>query len=118
MSWIIKKGNVILPAPVSITHNDEIIWSSDSGRSADATMLADVIAEKKNMKINWGFLTGDQMKLIKTNLCKGFYDFTFRDCGEVFTIKVYRGTLTREHLGWLDDGIEYFRSASVSVIQK
>ena len=32
---ILWSGSVTLPAPTEITSNDEILWSSNTGRSAD-----------------------------------------------------------------------------------
>ena len=60
---ILWSGSVTLPAPTSITVNDEIIWTSDTGRT-------------------------------------------------------YRGTLSKEQIGWLSDGIFYYKSASVDIVQR
>ena len=38
-----------LPAPVSLKVDDEILWSSATGRTLDGTMLGDVVAEKKTL---------------------------------------------------------------------
>lgn len=45
--FVLKCGNVELPAPVSMSVADEIIWSSDTGRTLTGTMVGDVVAEKK-----------------------------------------------------------------------
>jgi hypothetical protein len=106
-----------LPAPTSITVQDEIIWSADTGRVQDASMVGTVIAEKKNLKISWGILKESEMLQIKNSLTAGYPTVRFRD-GDIYKIKVYRGTLTKEKLGLLSDGVIYYRSASVSIIQK
>ena len=41
---ILWSGNTTLPAPTEITVNDEIIWSSNTGRSTSGEMIGDVIA--------------------------------------------------------------------------
>ena len=41
-----------------------------------------------------------------------------RDSGIDFTIEAYRGTLTKEHYGYLGDGNYYYRTVSVDVIQR
>ena len=51
---ILWSGSVTLPAPVEISVNDEIIWSSNTGRLASGEMAGDVIAEKKDVSIKWG----------------------------------------------------------------
>lgn len=107
-----------MPAPVSISVNDEIIWSSDAGRLIDGTMAGDVIAEKKTLSIKWEYLKETEVALIKNTLVAGFFPFTFHDDGILFTIESYRGTLTKQHLGYIGDGIYYYKSASVDIIQR
>ena len=43
---ILWSGSVVLPAPVSLSVNDELIWTSDTGRTLSGRMVGDVIAEK------------------------------------------------------------------------
>lgn len=50
---ILWSGDVILPAPTTLSVNDEIIWSSDTGRTLSGYMVGSVIAEKKNLSIKW-----------------------------------------------------------------
>ena len=115
---IIQAGGGELPAPVSLKVDDEIIWSSSTGRALDGTMLGDVVAEKKTLSIGWGVLTEEELVLIKDKLIAGFFPVTFHDDGQDITITTYRGTLSKEVLGELSDGIFYYRSASVSLIQQ
>ncbi len=115
---ILWSGGTALPAPVSISVNDEIIWTSGTGRTLSGYMVGDVVAEKKNVSIKWGILTEADAALIKRVLCTGFFPFSFHDDGVDLTISAYRGTMAKEQLGWLGDGIFYYRSASVDVIQR
>lgn len=111
-------GGTTLPEPVEISSSDEIIWSANTERSSDGTMVGEAIAEKKTLDIKWGILTETEVKKIKDNLVKGFFPITFRDVGTNHTISVYRGTLSKEHLGYIGDGIYYYRSATVQIVQK
>lgn len=115
---ILKAGDTALPAPVSITVNDEIIWTSGTGRTLSAFMAGDVVAEKKTVSIKWGYLTENEMVLIKEKLIAGFFPFTFHDDGVDITIESYRGTLSKEQLGRLGDGIFWYKSATVDIIQR
>ena len=45
---ILWSGSTTLPAPTALTVNNEIIWSSDTGRTLSGKMVGDVVAEKKN----------------------------------------------------------------------
>lgn len=114
---IISVGGVALPAPVSLSIADQIIWSAATGRSADGTMVGDVVAEKKTLEISWGILTESQYLLIKRNLTSGFFSISFRDDGIDMTISSYRSDLKRDVLGWLG-GVYYYRSVSVSIVQQ
>ena len=107
-----------LPAPVSLKVDDEILWSSATGRTLDGTMLGDVVAEKKTLSVNWGILQESELMIIKNKLIAGFFPITFHDDGQDITIPTYRGTFSKEQLGRLDDGIFYYRSASVQIIQQ
>lgn len=114
MLW---SGDIVLPDPVTLKVNDEIIWTEDTGRTLSGLMIGDIVAEKKNLAIGWAFLMEDDIKLIKSRLIAGFFPISFRDGGTNLTITAYRGTLSKEHLGWLGD--EYwYRSANVDIIQR
>lgn len=115
---ILSAGGVVLPAPTELSVNDEIIWSSNTGRVSSGLMVGDVVAEKKNLSIKWGILTESEVALIASKLTPGFLPLTFRDNGADITISSYRGTLQKEALGYIGDGIFYYRSVSVSIIQQ
>lgn len=118
MEAILQAGGVELPAPVSLSVNNEIIWTSDTGRTLDGTMIGDVVAEKCTLSIKWGILKESEVKLIRNKMIAGFFPFTFRDEGIDVTIESYRGTLSKDVLGYIGDGIFYYKSASVEIIQR
>lgn len=118
MSDVLKSGDTVLPSPVSLTVNDEIIWTSDTGRTLAGYMIGDVVAEKKNLSLRWEYLTEDEYLTIKNTLIAGFMPFTFHDDGIDMTIEVYRGTLSKDQLGRLSDGIFYYRSVTVDLVER
>lgn len=115
---ILWSGSTVLPTPTSLTVSDELIWSSDTGRTLSATMMGDVIAEKKTVSIRWEYITEDDIKTIKSVMINGFFPFSFHDDGVDLTIESYRGTLSKEHLGDIGDGNYYYKTATVDVIQR
>lgn len=115
---ILWSGSTTLPSPVSISVNDEIIWSSDTGRTLSALMVGDPVAEKKTISVKWGVLPESELLKIKNTLTVGFFPISFHDDGVDLTIESYRGTLSKEQLGRLGDGIFYYKSASVDIIQR
>lgn len=116
---ILKAGDVVLPAPVSMSVGNELIWSTDTGRTISGKMMGDVIAEKKTLTVSWGILEETEYNLIKNNLVKGFFPVSFRTGKETLaTIESYRGTITEEILGDIGDGNFYYKSAGVDIVQR
>lgn len=115
---VFTANGVDLPAPISIKVDDEIIWSSNTGRTASGLMTGDVIAKKKTISISWGVMNDTDMKKIKNNLIDGFFPFKFHDAGVDLTINSYRGTISNEHIGELGDGHYWYKSASVKIVQQ
>lgn len=115
---ILWSGSTVLPAPTSLSINDEIIWTSDTGRTLSGLMIGDIVAEKKNLSIKWEYLTDNQVALIKKTLIPGFFPFSFHDAGIDITIESYRGTLSKEHLGNIGDGLYWYKLVSVDIIQR
>lgn len=114
----LKVGSVALPEPAQLSSGDEIIWSASTGRTASGKMTGDVVAEKKNLNITWGVLPESEVYKIKSNLKSGFLPLTFHDDGMNITISAYRGTLTKEHIGRLGDGIYYYKSVTVTIVEQ
>ena len=98
---ILWSGSTVLPSPVSISVNDQIIWSANTGRSASGSMIGDVVAEKKDVAIKWGILTEAELAAIKKIMVAGFFPISFHDDGIDLTITTYRGNLTKEVLGYI-----------------
>lgn len=112
MSEIIVNG-VVLASPVSISHSDEIIWSSGTGRSANGQMSGDVIANKKTIQISWGILTQDEYNAIR-NIPSGFFNAVV--LGQ--SIRAYRSTISGSCLGTFSDGVTYYNDVSTSFIEQ
>lgn len=115
----LKCGSTSLPEPSQISTSDEIIWSKNAGRSSETgKMLGDVVAQKKTLEIKWEYITSNDAAKIANCLSPGFFNITFEDYGQSITIKAYRGTISKENLGYIGDGYYYYKSLSVSVIQQ
>ncbi|MGM0238522.1 DUF6711 family protein [Enterococcus sp. AZ103] len=113
MSEIIASG-VALPSPTEIGISDEVIWSSGTGRNANGDMVGDLITEKKTVSIKWGILTLSELNKIRSYIQSGFFPVQILG----YNLTVYRGTIQSEYLGQLSDGVTYYKSASVNLIQK
>ena len=115
---ILKCGDIVLPGPETMSINNELLWNSATGRTISGRMAGDIISEFKTLNITWGRLTEEQYLLIRNNLVAGFFPVMFHDDGLDLEITFYRGTLTCDPIGYLDDGVYYYRSASVDIIQQ
>lgn len=109
-------GGVEMPCPVSLKVEDEIIWSANTGRSNTGKMVGDVVAEKQTAEIGWGILTKTEADKIKRYMVSGFFPISFPALGITFT--GYRGTLSKELLGGLSDGITYYKNVSVQLVEQ
>lgn len=119
MGLIIKANGVTLPSPTEISTTNEIIWSSNTGRSTTSgKMLGDVIAEKQTFSIKWGILTKAERQIIVDNMKSGFYPVSFVFDDETVTLNTYRGTITSAMLGYIGDGNFYYKSVSCDVIEQ
>lgn len=64
--------NVKMPPPAKegINETDQLIWSSNAGRTANGTFVGDIIATKKTLAITWNQMTYDQLALIRSNISR------------------------------------------------
>lgn len=118
MEFELRASDTLLPAPVEMMVNDEIIWSANTGRSASGKMLGDVVAEKGTVTITWGILPETDVATIQNAMPAGFFPLKFPDGGATRTITVYRGPFEREQLGYVGDGLLWYRSVSVELVQQ
>lgn len=109
----ITANGVALPSPTQIQTTDEIIWSSNTGRGADGTMMGDVVTQKLTFAITWEMLTEAEYATVKSAFPAGFFSVSVLDN----SVTGYRGTINSEALGYVN-GTMYYSSVSVSVIQQ
>lgn len=64
--------NVKMPPPAKegISEADQLIWSSNAGRTANGTFVGDIVATKKTLTINWNQMTYDQLALIRSSISR------------------------------------------------
>lgn len=117
LTVVTANGNVELPAPVSISIDSEIIWSSNTGRISSGKMIGDVIAEKEKISISWGILSKVEYDTIKNSLTAGFWPLIVNVDGEVCRINAYRGSIKRIPMGFIGDRY-YYRSVSTEIVEQ
>jgi len=103
-------GGTALPSPTGIQVDDEIIWSSDSGRDLSGLFSGDVIAQKKSVTVTWGVLTAAEVAQIQNSLTAGYLSVTIQDAAGAVTLsKVLLGTIA---------GTTYYKSVSCKIVQR
>lgn len=111
----IKANGVVLPSPVSISVNDEIIWSSDTGRTLSGEMVGDIVATKDTVSIQWAWLTNNEMNTIHNAIHNGkFFPLVIEAIG--IDITAYRGAITKSPRNVGTD--VFYESASVDFIAR
>ena len=117
ISTQISTHNYDLPDPVSIKQDDEIIWSSDTGRVLSGLMTGDVVAHKRTFSIEWGVLDQDGIETIRTAFPAGFFQATI----DGVTLNVYRSKISSDKIGILgseSNAKTWYRSCSVQLIER
>jgi len=109
----ITANGVAMPSPTQIKVSDEIIWSSNTGRVTDGSMVGDAIAEKTTIAITWEMITEAERSSIKSAMVIGFFPITVLG----ISITSYRGNIQSDALGIID-GTTYYRTVTVTVIQQ
>lgn len=112
----ITASGIALPEPSSFKLNDEIIWSSNTGRGTTGKMTGDVVAEKQTLEVTWEFLRESELATIRRGLPAGFFSMKVEN-NKPWT--GYRDSISVEDIGDLGDGKGHcYRSVSTKIIQQ
>lgn len=115
-------NNVLLPSPSSISIGDELVWSSNTGRSVTAEMIGDIIASKSTLTITWRMIPYSSIDIIKSNVSdinNPFKNITLQtNTGDVLlSFDGYRGTLNIDSI--FSVGTELYASTvTTDIIQQ
>ncbi len=119
-AFVIRAGGTALPAPVEINCSGELIWSANTGRTASGSMVGTVIAGKETFEVTWGVLTAEEVRRIEAAVTVdgGFFNLELNENGATTKIHCYRGPIAKKVLGYIGDGVFYYRSVSVTFVEK
>lgn len=114
---------VAMPAPKvgGMKIKPEKIWSANTKRTADTTMVGTILSIKTTVDLAWPPLTVDQVKTIESvvsNAEKPFVPMSFTDqTGQVHEMEVYFGTPAYSAFDWIN-GQWMVTDATVSGIER
>lgn len=101
--------------PKEITVSPEVLDKSE--RTADGTLVVDIIGTKRKVDANWEYMTAEDMKTLQTETGGGaFSELTFHDnaTGELITMTARSDGITyMPHYDWAHGKIMW-KSVSVS----
>lgn len=118
---MLKIDGVLMPEPKQngITFTKEKIWSKNTGRTTDGTMVGDIIAIKTKMKISWNVLSGEQVALLDEAVSPAFISVYFKDPRiNTYTEKMfYAGTPSYPVYSYAD-GLPEYVGTTVDLIEQ
>ena len=94
---MLKIDNVQMPEPKyngGLTFTKEKIWSKNTGRTTDGTMVGDIVAIKTKMKITFPPLSGNEVAQLDAAVSSPFIQVYFKDprINDYTTKTFYAGT--------------------------
>jgi hypothetical protein len=114
-------NNVAMPTPAKngIEIKKEKVWSKNTKRTANATMVGDIIAIKYTLSITWPPLSDSEVALIDSYLEPSFITVTFRDpkTGSNTTKTFYSGTPSYPVYSYAN-GVPTYNGVKVDLIQQ
>jgi len=58
----IVASDILLPSPTSVSLNDTLLWTSDTGRTLAGTMVGDITGAYITVSLKWQMLTQNEFK--------------------------------------------------------
>lgn len=102
-----------------LTITKEKVWSSNTGRAADAGMIGDLVGIKYKLQCEWPPLNATDAVMIDNAISEAFFNVTFLDPGSNtrITRKFYAGTPTYPIYSYAS-GIPMYSGIKVDLIEK
>jgi hypothetical protein len=122
MAMTLQVAGVTLPLNnlTQVKIGDELIWSSNTGRSASSgKMLGDIVAKKKTISLGFSWIKKTDFETIRDALETSAFNTVLLklDGSTILNAKCYRSNIERE-IGGNQGGVWYYSSASFDLIQQ
>ena len=115
----IKIGGVEMPPIKEMTITREPLWSKNTGRSADGTMIGDIVARKVTLKITFVPLSDIQAAALAAATRPAFFNVKYHDPDEnaTRTARMYASSLPYPVYSYAD-GFPTYVGTTISLIEK
>lgn len=115
----IKIGGVEMPPIQKLKITREPIWSKNTGRGANGTMLGDIVAVKYKIDATFSPLSDSQASVLADATSPAFFDVTFHDPkdNKEKTKRMYASALPFDVYSYVDFLPRYV-GTSISLVEK
>lgn len=113
-----KINGVTIKTPTELKVGSFLITKSE--RTADGSMVMDIIAEKRRLDCSWSLITAaDFQQILSLLRGQAFHAIIYPDpeLGEETTITAYRGD-TGSEVGQQISGTRYWREVQIALIER
>lgn len=116
---VIKIDGKIMPKVKSLTVSREPIWSKNTGRAADGTMIGDIVGYKFKLQIVFALMSDADTVLLYGAIRPAFFNVTFRnpETGQEDTKKMYANGPTSPVYSYVN-GLPRYTGTAVNLTQQ
>lgn len=117
-SLIIGGKNMPEPKQGGLTIKKEKIWSKNTGRGSDGTMVGDIKAVKYTLAVEWPPLSEAEADIVDKAIAPAFFKVNFKDVdGKRKEITMYAGTPQYPVYSYVQ-GLPRYVGTGIELIQK
>lgn len=115
----IKIGGVEMPRVKELTITREPIWSRNTGRGSDGTMLGDIVTYKTKLDITFTPLSDNEAAALAAATRPAFFNVEYHDPedNKNKTLKMYAGALPFPVYSY-HDGLPRYVGIGISLVEK
>lgn len=115
----IKIDGKTMPELLSLDIEEERVWSSSTGRTADGTMKGSIVAYKTKLTATFVPMSDEEAKTLENAIHSAFFDVTYKDVktNKEITKKFYSGSPKYPVYSYCD-GLPRYVGVAIDFIQR
>lgn len=113
-------GGVTMPCPSKFEYALQDVSAADSGRTEDALMWKNRVAQKVKINLEWVAVSDADAATIMTAVDPEYFEVTYHDpkANAAVTKTFYRGDVQAPYYWWVDNGSFSFSTISFNIIER
>ena len=118
LSFVFKVNNVDCPTPSKFGWSLQDVSAADSGRTQDAVMHKNRVAQKEKIELAWNAPDYAKASQILQMFQAEYFDVTYRSplTNSIVTKTFYRGDASAPVYWWINNGL--FETISFNIIER